>query len=59
MNGGWGPWQLRKCNVTCGNGTMIRTRLCNNPQPSNGGRGCVGRSREVKACKESCFKGTS
>ena len=39
------------CSKTCGGGTRIRT--CTNPEPRNGGRGCVGASQETcntKAC---------
>ena len=33
------------CSKTCGGGTRIRT--CNNPEPRNGGRGCVGNTQET------------
>ena len=40
------------CSKTCGGGARIRT--CTNPEPRNGGRGCVGQSQETcntKACE--------
>ena len=50
------------CSETCGGGTRIRT--CTNPEPRNGGRGCVGESQETcntqacagtKSCSQYCF----
>ena len=44
------------CSKTCGGGTRIRT--CTNPEPRNGGRGCVGESQEkcnAKACEGANF----
>ena len=44
------------CSKTCGGGTRIRT--CTNPEPRNGGRGCVGESQETcntKACEGANF----
>ena len=40
------------CSKTCGGGTRIRT--CTNPEPRNGGKGCVGESQQTcntKACE--------
>ncbi|XP_013419770.1 IgGFc-binding protein-like [Lingula anatina] len=40
-NGNWGPWgSWEACSVTCENGTKSRRRLCNNPEPINGGLAC-------------------
>ena len=44
----WSPWS--SCDVTCGNGTMVRHRLCNNPAPQNGGLDCPGKGTEKKTC---------
>ena len=45
------------CSKTCGGGTRIRT--CTNPEPRNGGKGCVGESQEAcntKACEGTKFR---
>ena len=42
------------CSKTCGGGTRIRT--CTNPEPKNGGRGCVGASQET--CNTQACHGT-
>jgi hypothetical protein len=37
---------------------MSRTRLCNNPQPSRGGKPCIGSGTETVNCKTpSCIQG--
>ena len=49
VDGGFSAFSL--CSKTCGGGTRIRT--CTNPEPRNGGRGCVGNSQEtcnMQAC---------
>ena len=43
MHGGFSVFS--GCSKTCGGGTRIRT--CTNPEPRNGGRGCVGASQET------------
>ena len=50
VNGGFSAFSA--CSKTCGGGTRIRT--CTNPEPRNGGKGCVGESQETcntKACE--------
>ena len=42
------------CSKTCGGGNRIRT--CTNPEPRNGGRGCVGASQET--CNTQACHGT-
>ena len=49
--GNWGAWaSWGTCGTTCGGGTQIRSRLCNNPAPSNGGAACSGSGSETQAC---------
>lgn len=57
VNGGWGSWKCEKCSVTCGNGTLICTRECNNPIPAYGGEDCEGSSRKVLSCYKGCCGG--
>ena len=56
VDGGWtkyGDWTV--CTASCGGGTQTRNRTCNNPAPSNGGTGCVGKAEESKTCNiDSC-----
>jgi len=51
VNGNWGSWgSYSSCSVSCGGGVMRRTRQCNNPPASNGGRRCPGSSTESRRC---------
>ncbi|XP_053386636.1 SCO-spondin-like [Mercenaria mercenaria] len=51
LDGSWSQWSnWSDCSSTCGNGTQIRTRLCNNPGPQNGGLDCPGLSIESMTC---------
>ena len=43
--------------MTCGVGTLTRTRTCNNPPPANGGNDCIGPSSEVQPCNKGCCPG--
>ena len=55
VHGGFSPFS--GCSKTCGGGTRIRT--CTNPEPRNGGRGCVGESQETcntKSCEGTKFR---
>ena len=55
VHGGFSPFS--GCSKTCGGGTRIRT--CTNPEPRNGGKGCVGRSQEpcnAQACNGTKFR---
>jgi len=38
------------CSVTCGNGTQIRFRNCNNPLPQFGGATCPGLNFSTVNC---------
>ncbi|XP_053573209.1 A disintegrin and metalloproteinase with thrombospondin motifs 2-like [Bombina bombina] len=58
QDGNWGSWsKFGSCSRTCGTGVKYRTRSCDNPHPSNGGRSCVGPSYELQLCNtEECDK---
>ena len=53
-NGGYGEWTNGTCSKTCGNGTMVRTRKCDNPTPLRSGDNCtkLGPSQETVSCNE-------
>ncbi|XP_067022317.1 A disintegrin and metalloproteinase with thrombospondin motifs adt-1-like isoform X6 [Acropora muricata] len=52
VDGNWGPWkQWSSCSITCGGrGRRTRTRECNSPPPSNGGRTCRGQGSSEAPC---------
>ena len=53
VNGGFTDWgAYSPCSVTCGKGTMKRTRSCSNPPPSNGGKPCEGSTSETVECEK-------
>ena len=39
------------CSEACGGGSQSRTRECNNPAPSGGGKDCVGEASETLKLK--------
>ena len=44
------------CSKPCGSGKQSRTRYCNSPKPSNGGRHCFGLNRQERPCnRNSCI----
>ncbi|XP_076836917.1 complement component C7-like [Brachyhypopomus gauderio] len=49
VHGGWGCWSAWGA---CSHGQKSRTRACNNPEPRNGGKHCVGLSVDQKACED-------
>uniref|UniRef100_A0A8D0GRT1 ADAM metallopeptidase with thrombospondin type 1 motif 20 n=1 Tax=Sphenodon punctatus TaxID=8508 RepID=A0A8D0GRT1_SPHPU len=59
VDGEWGPWgAYNPCSRTCGGGIKSTTRLCNRPEPRNGGKFCVGRRMKFRSCNtDSCPKG--
>ncbi|XP_057647833.1 A disintegrin and metalloproteinase with thrombospondin motifs 20 [Chionomys nivalis] len=59
VDGEWGPWgPYSSCSRTCGGGIKSTTRLCDRPEPRNGGRYCVGRRMKFRSCNtDSCPKG--
>ena len=52
VDGNWGAWgNWSTCSATCGHGTVHRTRTCDNPAPSNGGKPCAGEGHETAECR--------
>nr|XP_033815546.1 A disintegrin and metalloproteinase with thrombospondin motifs 20 isoform X1 [Geotrypetes seraphini] len=52
----WGPYGA--CTRTCGGGIKSTSRDCNQPEPKNGGKYCVGRRMKFRSCNtEPCPKG--
>ncbi|KAJ1170411.1 hypothetical protein NDU88_002288 [Pleurodeles waltl] len=47
LNGNWGCWSSW---TSCSSGKQTRSRLCNNPEPQNGGQQCMGINTETTAC---------
>ena len=52
MDGGWSKWSYDDCSVTCGGGSRKKSRFCNNPAPSCGGKKCNGLTVEIEECNE-------
>ncbi|KAL3880318.1 hypothetical protein ACJMK2_032566 [Sinanodonta woodiana] len=51
VNGGWSGWSVMSgCSASCGSGVQFRFRVCDNPNPANGGAGCTGSNRETTPC---------
>ena len=51
VDGQWGPWGgYGSCSKTCNSGQRVRTRKCNSPAPSHGGKGCIGSDRWETTC---------
>ena len=51
IDGNWGGWTgWSTCPVTCGVGKHSRSRECTAPVPKDGGKDCVGESKEEQAC---------
>ncbi|XP_063682435.1 A disintegrin and metalloproteinase with thrombospondin motifs 8-like [Bolinopsis microptera] len=53
VDGGYsafGDWS--KCSAECDGGTQTKTRQCNDPAPSNGGKECEGDDSETQTCNE-------
>ena len=51
VDGQWGLWgDYGSCSKTCNSGQKVRTRKCNSPSPSHGGKGCIGSDSELTIC---------
>ena len=65
VDGQWGPWsEWSNCSKPCDTGTRSRSRQCDAPAPSNGGKECVGFDEEsekcnIKPCPTPCPSGWS
>ena len=57
VDGGWSSWIQGTCSKTCGGGTEISTRRCNNPVPSCGGNDCRGLRVDTNLCNTHCCPG--
>lgn len=59
VDGGWSEWGAwSECSRTCGAGISIVERRCDDPEPANGGRFCIGKRRRYKICNsEPCPEG--
>lgn len=48
IDGGWSKWSAWSvCGRDC---TQIKTRSCNEPSPSIGGKNCQGRDTHINNC---------
>ncbi|XP_055017752.1 hemicentin-1 [Boleophthalmus pectinirostris] len=60
INGGYSNWEeWGPCSSTCGQGFQERIRLCNNPEPANGGGSCSGPSIDTRKCQAGLCPGES
>ena len=54
VNGGWSSWtSWSECTASCGGGTKVRLRRCDDPKPMNNGTNCTelgGSSVETATC---------
>ena len=52
-DGNWGSWETwGSCSKTCGTGSRLRTRECNDPPPMAGGAECVGDIFDQDYCND-------
>lgn len=60
VNGCWGSWSsYSECTVSCGGGTQLRHRICDNPPSEYGGLDCDGPAIEYRPCEEDDCPGTN
>ena len=51
VHGGWSSWlEVTSCSVSCGGGTKVLVRECNEPVPAHGGNDCDGVPYKVESC---------
>ncbi|XP_078681175.1 cartilage intermediate layer protein 2-like [Branchiostoma floridae x Branchiostoma belcheri] len=67
VDGMWSTWMAwSACSQSCGGGTQVRQRECDNPTPAAGGTSCVGSQQQTRQCStwscpdcsKSCAVGT-
>lgn len=53
VDGNWSPWSQwsGRGAELCGGNKKVRTRSCTNPNPSGGGKKCIGQSFEEGTCQ--------
>ena len=57
IDGQWSMWSAwATCSQTCGGGSLVRSRLCDNPSPQHSGADCQGPSYELQSCNTHCCK---
>ncbi|KAL3872460.1 hypothetical protein ACJMK2_040384 [Sinanodonta woodiana] len=54
IDGGWTSWTSSACSVSCGEGTLTKTRTCTNPAPQNGGKACAENDTAIERCSHVC-----
>ncbi|KYO29039.1 complement component C7 [Alligator mississippiensis] len=47
-----GKWNCWSSWTSCSGGRKSRSRTCNNPPPSGGGKSCIGEQHESKQCED-------
>ena len=58
VNGNWGVWGAwSTCSMTCGSGTLTRSRSCDNPAPANGGLHCPEDKYDTAQCVKTTCQG--
>ena len=57
VDGGWSSWKIGPCSKTCGWGIQKRTRVCDNPIRSCGGKQCEGSNTDYIKCNDVCCPG--
>ena len=58
MNGNWSAWtEWSSCSVSCGDGGIMRKRVCDNPVVFGPGKDCVGNDTDFKNCSKGACSG--
>ena len=58
VHGGWSAWTTQECSTSCGLGSQLKIRSCDNPTPRKGGNICIGEDVETVICNtEDCTTG--